>query len=53
MSNTIITKSIFLKASRQTVWAFLTDGEKLGEWFYRCEGGDLQAGQDYVFNGQG
>ena len=52
MSNTIITKSIFLKASRQTVWAFLTDGEKLGEWFYRCEGGDLQAGQDYVLMGK-
>lgn len=52
MSKTIITKSIFLNAPPETVWAFLTDSEKLEEWFYKCEGGDLQTGQDYVLMGE-
>jgi len=34
MSTTTINKSIFLAASRETVWEFLTDKDKLGQWFH-------------------
>ncbi len=34
MSTTTINKSIFLPASRETVWQYLTDKDKLGEWFH-------------------
>lgn len=34
MSTTTINKSIFLAAARETVWEFLTDKDKLGEWFH-------------------
>lgn len=34
MSTTTINKSIFLAASRETVWQYLTDKNKLGEWFH-------------------
>lgn len=34
MSTTTINKSIFLAASRETVWQYLTDKDKLGEWFH-------------------
>lgn len=34
MTDTIIRKSIFLKADRQTVWTYLTDPKKLAVWFH-------------------
>lgn len=34
MNTTTINKSIFLAASRETVWDYLTDKNKLGEWFH-------------------
>lgn len=34
MSTTTINKSIFLAASRETVWEYLTDKDKLGQWFH-------------------
>ncbi len=34
MSITTINKSIFLAVSRETVWEYLTDKDKLGEWFH-------------------
>jgi len=34
MSTTTIHKTIFLAASRDTVWSYLTDKDKLGEWFH-------------------
>lgn len=34
MSTTTINKTIFLSADRDTVWQFLTDKDKLGEWFH-------------------
>lgn len=34
MSNRILNKSIFLNADRATVWAFLTDPDKLALWFH-------------------
>ena len=29
-----ITKTVFLKAPRDTVWAFLTEKDKLARWFH-------------------
>jgi len=34
MKTTTINKSIFLAASRETVWEYLTDKDKLGQWFH-------------------
>lgn len=50
MSNTTITKSIFLQASRETVWEYLTDKDKLGEWFHPAES-DLVEGKPYALLG--
>ena len=47
MSTTTLSKSIFLNASRETVWTFLTDKEKLGLWYHPAEE-TLKDGQDYV-----
>ncbi len=44
---TTIHKTLFFAASRETVWEFLTDKEKLGQWFYPAEA-NLADGQDYV-----
>lgn len=46
MTDTTITKSIFLAAPRETVWSFLTEKEKLALWFHRADA-DLVEGQDY------
>lgn len=35
MKTSTITKSIFLKASPEHVWSFLTDPEKLSIWFHK------------------
>ena len=50
MSNSAIVKTIFLKADAETVWRFLTDKDKLGEWFHSADC-DLAAGSDYVLKG--
>lgn len=42
-----ITKTVFFKASRETVWAFLTEKDKLALWFHPAEA-DLAEGQDYA-----
>lgn len=34
MTSRTIKKSIFLNANRETVWAYLTDPDKLGIWFH-------------------
>ena len=46
MSTTTIHKSVFLQADRETVWAFLTQKDKLGQWFHPATN-DLQSGQPY------
>ena len=46
-----ITKTVFFKASRDTVWAFLTEKDKLAEWFHPAEA-DLTAGADYALLGR-
>jgi uncharacterized protein YndB with AHSA1/START domain len=50
MTNTIISKSIIVKADCATVWSFLTDKDKLALWFYGAEA-DLADGQDYTLVG--
>lgn len=47
MDNTTLTKSIFLAAPREVVWAFLTEKDKLALWFHPAED-DLMLGQDYA-----
>jgi len=51
MSDSTIVKTIFLQADAETVWGFLTDKDKLGEWFHPAKS-DLAAGSDYVLHGQ-
>ncbi|MCB1491454.1 MAG: SRPBCC domain-containing protein [Rhodobiaceae bacterium] len=46
MTETTITKTIYIAASRETVWAYLTDKDKLGEWFHPA-GDDLAVGEEY------
>lgn len=46
MDNTTIEKTLLLNASPETVWAFLTDKDKLGTWFFAGEA-DLQPNQDF------
>lgn len=47
MTNTTISKSIFLNAPRETVWLFLTDKDKLGDWYHPAQD-DLSEGSDYT-----
>ena len=47
MSNTTITKTFFFAASRETVWSFLTEKDKLAQWFHPATT-DLAEGQDYA-----
>ncbi len=50
MTPKTITKSIFLKAPREVVWAFLTEKEKLALWFNPAEA-DLALGAEYALLG--
>ena len=50
MSTTTINKSIFLNAPRETVWAYLTEKDKLGEWFFHGAD-DLVEGKPYALLG--
>jgi len=42
-----ITKTVFFNASRETVWDFLTQSDKLAQWFHRTDA-DLKTGRDYA-----
>jgi uncharacterized protein YndB with AHSA1/START domain len=46
MSNSTINKSAFFAASRETVWSYLTDKDKLATWFFQGEA-DLAEGENY------
>ena len=48
---TTINKSIYLKADKPAVWAFLTEIDKVKIWFHRYDT-DLAAGCDYKMFGQ-
>lgn len=47
MSDTTITKTIFLDATAETVWSFLTDKDKLAQWFHAADV-NLTQGSDYT-----
>jgi uncharacterized protein YndB with AHSA1/START domain len=47
MTQTKLVKTVFLKAPPEHVWKFLTEADKLAEWFHRG-GADLEEGGDYV-----
>ncbi len=46
-NKTVITKSIFISASKDQVWAFLTEKDKLGKWFHTAQS-DLIEGEEYA-----
>ena len=50
MPDTIIEKSIYLKAPKETVWLYLTDPDKLAIWFHKPQA-PLEAGCDYEMYG--
>ncbi|MCP4382504.1 MAG: SRPBCC domain-containing protein [Hyphomicrobiales bacterium] len=52
MSEATITKTAFFDAPRETVWAFLTEKEKLARWFHPADA-DLAVGRDYVLLAEG
>ncbi len=35
MTNAVLQKTIFLRADPDTVWAYLTEPERLAEWFHK------------------
>ncbi|MEX6633810.1 SRPBCC family protein [Hyphococcus lacteus] len=47
MSKMQIVKTLFLKAPPEHVWKFLTEADRMAEWFHRG-GNDLAEGGDYV-----
>ncbi len=47
---TTLTKSILLKATKEQVWGYLTDPEKLAIWFHRPTK-SLAEGQEYEMYG--
>lgn len=48
-SSTLV-KTVMFSASRETIWAFLTDKDKLGIWFHPAEA-NLQEGKDFALLG--
>ncbi len=46
MSSATITKTIFIKAAPETVWSYLIDKNKLGQWFHPAVA-NLVLDQDY------
>jgi len=47
MSSTTINKSIFLSAPKEVVWEFLTNKDKLGQWFHPAAA-NLEQGKPYT-----
>ena len=50
MTTNTLRKSIYLKASRDEVWSFLTDPDKLAIWFHKPPS-PLTEGEDYAMFG--
>ena len=46
MSHTRLEKTIFINSAPENVWLYLTDKDKLGEWFHKGTT-DLKPGSDY------
>ena len=52
MSDSTLTKTVIFDAPRQTVWAFLTQKDKLAQWFHPAKA-DLAKDEDFAFLGIG
>jgi len=50
MTDRSIRKSIYLNATKEQVWAYLTDPDKLGEWFHKPKS-PLKQGEDLAMFG--
>jgi len=50
MTDTTLRKSIYLNASKEQVWAYLTDPDKLAIWFHKPKT-PLADGEDYAMYG--
>jgi len=50
MTATTLNKVIYLKATKQTVWDFLTQPDKLAQWFHKPTQ-TLAQGDDYAMHG--
>ncbi len=51
MTDTRLSKTIFLKADRETVWAYLTQPEMMEKWFHKPKTA-LRQGEDYACYGR-
>lgn len=51
MQDDTIVKTVFINASADTVWQYLTNKDKLGEWFHPAMA-DLAEGQEYTLYDQ-
>lgn len=51
MTDTTLLKTVFFAASRETVWSFLTEKDKLAKWFHPADA-DLVEGEDYALMGK-
>ncbi len=47
MTTDTITKTVFFNVPSDIVWSYLTDKDKLAQWFHPAQA-DLQAGEDYA-----
>jgi len=50
--NTTLTKTIFFQAQPEKVWKYLTDKDKLGEWYHPAKN-NLVEGEDYTLLTEG
>ena len=50
MTDTTLRKSIYLNASKEQVWEYLTDPDKLAIWFHKPKS-PLKGGEDYAMYG--
>jgi len=46
MSQSNITKTVYIDASAETVWSYLTDKDKLGQWFHPARN-SLHVNEDF------
>ena len=46
MANSTINKTVFFNATRETVWSFLTEKDKIGQWFHPPRA-DLAVGEAF------
>lgn len=49
MDKATLTKTVFFDASRETVWGFLTEKDKLARWYHHADR-DLTQGQSYCLH---